>query len=114
MGYTELDLLRDEAKAWERMYESSNKRAGEWAGKCGELKTQLKYAEYRLEVARRKYFQLTGEYNIEWPELSGWETVQAFEENPKYAISISNNSKTNMVSNNSSNDILDLFKQSSK
>lgn len=114
MEYTELDLLRDEVKAWERMYESSNKRAGEWAGKCGELKIMLRYAEYRLEVARRKYTQLTGEYDPAWPDLSGWEKVQAFKENPKYVISISNNPKTDITSNNLSDDILDLFKRSSK
>lgn len=106
---TEIEYLKLKVKEWEQLYKESDARASKFARKCGILEVRLELAEYRLEVARRAYAQLTGEYNPEWPKLSRWETVQVYKDNPEYALPIPAMEEEKHVDN----DIYALFKQSS-
>lgn len=98
----EIKTLKEVVKAYKA-------RARESIKECGRLEVRLELAEYRLEVARRAYARLTGEYNPGWPKLSRWETDQAYKENPEYALPIPAMEEEKPVDN----DIYALFKQTS-
>lgn len=85
---TEIEYLKLMVEEWKRFYKESDASACKLAEEYGMLEVRLELAEYRLEVARRTYAQLTGEYNPEWPDLSVWEAIQAYKENPKYVLPI--------------------------
>lgn len=105
----EIEHLKLKVKEWEQLYKESDARASKFIRECGALEARLELAEYRLEVARRKYAQLSGDYTPEWPKLSGWETIQAYKETPKYTLPIP--VREERIPTN--DEIVELFKQSS-
>lgn len=109
MGCTEIEQLKCEVRAWEKLYRHADKCASEWAEKCGMLSAKLSLADYRTEKARREIARITGLYDPKWPNLSGWEIIQSDKEVPEYIISnpIVPEQKVE------EDDILSLFKQSS-
>lgn len=105
----EIEYLKLKVEEWTRFHKESDAKADKLSKECGVLEARLELAEYRLEVARRKYAQLSGDYTPEWPKLSVWETIQAYKEKPKYVLPIPVR-KEGIPEND---EIVELFKQSS-